>query len=49
MELQKAIRVFIIRALEIALEKPGSRARNERGALGDTKFRSMGILLWSST
>lgn len=30
-----------------ALAHPGSRARNERGALGITKFKSLGKLRWS--
>ena len=29
------------------LTKPGSKARNERGALSITKFKSIGKLLWS--
>lgn len=31
-----------------ALEAPGSRARNERGALSIEKFRSIGTLVWKS-
>lgn len=30
-----------------ALKKPGSKARNERGALSVSKFKSIGNLLWS--
>ena len=33
--------------IEEALLKPGSKARNERGALGVAKFKSIGILVWS--
>jgi len=33
--------------IKIALEKPGSKARNERGALSVSKFKSIGVLLWS--
>ena len=32
--------------LEEALTKPGSKARNERGALSITKFRSIGRQVW---
>ena len=31
-----------------ALSKPGSKARNERGALGVRKFKTIGALVWSS-
>ena len=34
-------------AIEKALKKPGSRARNERGALGIEKFRRIGCRIWS--
>lgn len=34
--------------LEAALTKPGSRARNERGALSVSKFRSIGTQIWSA-
>ena len=30
-----------------ALTKPGSKARNERGALSVSKFKSIGVLVWS--
>jgi len=30
-----------------ALEAPGSKARNERGALSISKFRSIGKLVWN--
>ena len=33
--------------IERELLRPGSRARNERGALGITKFKSIGRLAWS--
>ncbi|MFZ6030095.1 MAG: DUF6998 domain-containing protein [Chloroflexota bacterium] len=33
--------------VEAALLAPGSRARNERGALGINKFKSIGRLVWS--
>ena len=33
--------------VEAALNTPGSRARNERGALGVRKFQSIAKLLWS--
>lgn len=33
-------------AIVAALTAPGSRARNERGALGVAKFRSIGRLRW---
>ena len=33
-------------AVVAALEAPGSRARNERGALSIEKFRSIGTLVW---
>jgi len=32
-----------------ALAAPGSKARNERGALGVGKFKSIGRLVWSRT
>jgi hypothetical protein len=32
--------------IEKALKAPGSRARNERGALSVSKFRSIGRLIW---
>ncbi|MBI3553008.1 MAG: hypothetical protein HY077_10880 [Elusimicrobia bacterium] len=31
-----------------ALEKPGSRSRNERGALGVGKFKSIGRRVWTA-
>lgn len=34
--------------LEAALTRPGSRARNERGALSISKFRSIGKQIWSA-
>jgi Family of unknown function (DUF6998) len=34
------------RAIENALMVPGSKARNERGALGVSKFKSIGQLVW---
>lgn len=34
-------------AVERALRAPGSRARNERGALSVNKFKSIGTLIWS--
>ena len=33
--------------VEAALLAPGSRSRNERGALGISKFKSIGRLVWS--
>jgi hypothetical protein len=33
--------------VEAALTAPGSRARNERGALGISKFQSIATLVWS--
>lgn len=33
-------------AITRALTTPGSRSRNERGALGITKFRSIGRVVW---
>ena len=33
--------------LEDALTEPGSKARNERGSLSVSKFRSIGRLIWS--
>lgn len=35
------------KAVHEALIEPGSKARNERGALSVSKFRSIGNLLWS--
>lgn len=35
-------------AIQEALKAPGSKARNERGALSVSKFKSIGHLLWSS-
>lgn len=32
-----------------ALTRPGSKARNERGALSVTKFKSIGKLVWSQS
>jgi hypothetical protein len=34
--------------LEEALMKPGSKARNERGALSVSKFKSIGTLVWEA-
>ena len=34
------------KSLEAALKKPGSKARNERGALSVSKFKSIGKLKW---
>ena len=34
-------------AVEGALRAPGSKARNERGALSVNKFKSIGTLIWS--
>ena len=34
------------RAIEEALTKPGSKARNERGALALSKFKSIGKQVW---
>jgi hypothetical protein len=34
-------------AIETALKAPGSKARNERGALSISKFKSIGQLAWS--
>lgn len=34
-------------AIEAALLRPGSKARNERGALAITKFKSIGFQVWS--
>jgi hypothetical protein len=33
-------------AIETALSAPGSRARNKRGALAVSKFKSIGTLIW---
>jgi len=35
-------------AIEAALLQPGSKARNERGALAVTKFQSLGRKVWPS-
>ena len=35
-------------AITAALIEPGSRARNERGALSVSKFKSIGTLVWSA-
>lgn len=37
------------KAVVNALEKPGSKARNERGALGISKFKSIGHVRWPLT
>ena len=34
--------------IEMELKKPGSRARNERGALSIGKFKSIASLVWST-
>ena len=34
--------------VEAALMAPGSRSRNERGALGISKFKSIARLVWSN-
>jgi hypothetical protein len=34
-------------AVEDALMEPGSKARNERGALSVSKFKSIGIEVWN--
>ena len=44
----KAIYVAQRGPLEAALTKPGSRARNERGALSISKFKSLGKQIWSA-
>src|SRR5712671_3079585 len=36
-------------AIRAALEEPGSKARNERGALAVSKFKSIGRPLWTRT
>jgi hypothetical protein len=36
-------------AVVAALTKPGSKARNERGALGISKFKSIGRVRWQRT
>jgi len=36
-------------AIEAALLKPGSKARNERGALSIQKFRSIGRQVWKAS
>jgi hypothetical protein len=41
-EIHEAARTAVI----AALEAPGSKARNERGALGVNKFKSIGKLRW---
>ena len=33
-------------AIEVALTAPGSKARNERGALSLAKFKSIGRQVW---
>ena len=33
--------------IELALKKPGSKARNEKGALAVSKFKSISRLVWS--
>jgi hypothetical protein len=33
-------------AIEVALTAPGSKARNERGALSIAKFKSLGHQVW---
>jgi len=33
-------------AVITALTAPGSKSRNERGALGISKFKSIGVILW---
>jgi hypothetical protein len=35
-------------AVTEALERPGSKARNERGAMAVSKFKSIGRLIWSA-
>ena len=35
-------------AIRRALKKPGSKARNERGALSVSKFKAIGRLLWKA-
>jgi hypothetical protein len=35
------------RAIEQELRRPGSRSRNERGALSVSKFKTIGQLLWT--
>ncbi len=35
-------------AIEAALTRPGSKARNERGSLAITKFISIGRQVWSA-
>lgn len=37
------------RTIEAALSAPGSKARNERGQLGVSKFKSIAKLVWSAT
>jgi hypothetical protein len=36
-------------AIEVALKAPGSKARNERGALSVSKFISIGKMVWSKS
>jgi hypothetical protein len=36
-------------AVKKALKEPGSKARNERGALSVSKFKAIGKLLWSQS
>lgn len=45
----KPIAIYEAQREEIkkALTKPGSKSRNERGALGISKFKSISSLLWS--
>jgi hypothetical protein len=35
--------------IERALKKPGSRARNERGALGVNQFKRLGRRIWQGS
>jgi hypothetical protein len=35
--------------IERELTRPGSKSRNERGALSVGEFKSIALLLWSST
>jgi hypothetical protein len=35
--------------VERELVRPGSRSRNERGALGVGKFKAIAAIVWSST
>jgi hypothetical protein len=43
-EIHEALRPEI----EVELTRPGSKARNERGQLGVSKFKSIGKCVWSS-